>query len=141
LSRSRRLGGRKVTYGFGELDELVLAYATTIHKAQSSEYPAVIIPLPTQHHAMLARNLLYTSVPRSKSKLALRRGCGAAAQRGGGGSGRARASDRCGGAAPPFGRGAAHRVLGQFDQPYARRASISGVLDAPVMLYWNIEKR
>jgi exodeoxyribonuclease V alpha subunit len=41
--------GREVTYGFGELDELVLAYATTIHKSQGSEYPAVVIPLSTQH--------------------------------------------------------------------------------------------
>ena len=48
--------GRKVTYGFGELDELVLAYATTIHKSQGSEYPAVVIPLTTQHYPMLQRN-------------------------------------------------------------------------------------
>jgi exodeoxyribonuclease V alpha subunit len=41
--------GREVTYGYGELDELVLAYATTIHKSQGSEYPAVVIPLTTQH--------------------------------------------------------------------------------------------
>jgi exodeoxyribonuclease V alpha subunit len=41
--------GRDVIYGFGELDELVLAYATTIHKSQGSEYPAVVIPLSTQH--------------------------------------------------------------------------------------------
>ncbi|WP_048884065.1 ATP-dependent DNA helicase, partial [Komagataeibacter intermedius] len=50
--------GRDVVYGFGELDELVPAYATTIHKSQGSEYPAVVIPLVTQHYAMLARNLL-----------------------------------------------------------------------------------
>ncbi len=49
--------GREVAYGFGELDELVLAYATTIHKAQGSEYPAVVIPLTTQHYPMLRRNL------------------------------------------------------------------------------------
>ena len=54
--------GREVIYGFGELDELVLAYATTIHKSQGSEYPAVVIPLVTQHYMMLARNLLYTGV-------------------------------------------------------------------------------
>jgi ATP-dependent exoDNAse (exonuclease V) alpha subunit len=41
--------GREVIYGFTELDELVLAYATTIHKSQGSEYPAVVIPLTTQH--------------------------------------------------------------------------------------------
>jgi len=58
--------GRAVEYGFGELDELVLAYATTIHKAQGSEYPAVVIPLATQHYAMLARNLHYTGVTRGK---------------------------------------------------------------------------
>ena len=58
--------GRAVEYGFGELDELVLAYAATIHKAQGSEYPAVVIPLATQHYAMLARPLLYTGVTRGK---------------------------------------------------------------------------
>lgn len=54
--------GRKVVYGFGKLDELVLAYTTTIHKSQESEYPAAVIPLVKQHYAMLARNLLYTGV-------------------------------------------------------------------------------
>ena len=58
--------GRGVTYGFGELDELALAYATTIHKSQGSEYPVVVIPLVTQHYAMLARNLLYTGITRGK---------------------------------------------------------------------------
>ena len=51
---------REVAYGFGELDELTLAYAITIHKSQGAEYPAVVIPLPTQHYTMLQRNLLYT---------------------------------------------------------------------------------
>ena len=63
--------GREVTYGFGELDELVLAYATTIHKAQGSEYAAVVIPLTTQHYAMLARNLLYTGITRGKRLVVL----------------------------------------------------------------------
>ena len=63
--------GRQVEYGFGELDELVLAYATTIHKAQGSEYPVVVIPLMTQHYAMLARNLLYTGVTRGKRLVVL----------------------------------------------------------------------
>jgi exodeoxyribonuclease V alpha subunit len=63
--------GREVVYGFGELDELVLAYATTIHKSQGSEYPAVVIPLVTQHYAMLARNLLYTGVTRGKRLVVL----------------------------------------------------------------------
>ena len=63
--------GRAVEYGFGELDELVLAYATTIHKSQGSEYPAVVIPLMTQHYLMLARNLLYTGVTRGKRLVVL----------------------------------------------------------------------
>jgi exodeoxyribonuclease V alpha subunit len=63
--------GRDVVYGFGELDELVLAYATTIHKSQGSEYPAVVIPLTTQHYVMLARNLLYTAVTRGKQLVVL----------------------------------------------------------------------
>jgi len=63
--------GRAVTYCFGELDELVLAYATTIHKSQGSEYPAVVIPLSTQHYTMLARNLLYTGVTRGKRLVVL----------------------------------------------------------------------
>jgi exodeoxyribonuclease V alpha subunit len=57
---------RPVIYGFGELDMLVPAYAATIHKSQGSEYPAVIIPVLTQHYAMLQRNLLYTGVTRGK---------------------------------------------------------------------------
>ena len=58
--------GRPVTYAFGELDQIVLAYATTIHKSQGSEYPAVVIPVTTQHYMMLQRNLLYTGVTRGK---------------------------------------------------------------------------
>jgi exodeoxyribonuclease V alpha subunit len=58
--------GREVSYPFGELDTLVPAYATTIHKSQGSEYPAVIIPVVTQHFTMLARNLVYTGVTRGK---------------------------------------------------------------------------
>jgi exodeoxyribonuclease V alpha subunit len=58
--------GRSVGFLFGELDQVVLAYATTIHKSQGSEYPAVVIPLLTQHYAMLQRNLLYTGVTRGK---------------------------------------------------------------------------
>jgi exodeoxyribonuclease V alpha subunit len=63
--------GREITYGFGELDELVLAYATTIHKSQGSEYPAVVIPLSTQHYPMLQRNLVYTGVTRGKRLVVL----------------------------------------------------------------------
>jgi exodeoxyribonuclease V alpha subunit len=62
---------REVVYGFGELDELVLAYATTIHKSQGSEFPAVVIPLTTQHYPMLARKLLYTGVTRGKQLVVL----------------------------------------------------------------------
>jgi exodeoxyribonuclease V alpha subunit len=58
--------GRVVTYGFGELDTLIPAYAATIHKSQGSEYPAVVIPVMTQHYTMLQRNLLYTGVTRGK---------------------------------------------------------------------------
>jgi exodeoxyribonuclease V alpha subunit len=63
--------GRTVTYGFGELDMLVPAYAATIHKSQGSEYSAVIIPVLTQHYAMLQRNLLYTGVTRGKRLVVL----------------------------------------------------------------------
>ena len=59
--------GREVEYPFGELDALVPAYATTIHKSQGSEYPAVVITLAKQHYTMLARNLVYTAVTRGKS--------------------------------------------------------------------------
>ena len=51
---------RPVVYSFSDLDRVVLAYATTIHKAQGSEYPAVVIPMAKQHYMMLRRNLLYT---------------------------------------------------------------------------------
>ena len=63
--------GRRVEYDFGELDELVLAYAVTVHKAQGSEYPAVIVPLHTQHYLMLQRNLLYTALTRGKKLVVL----------------------------------------------------------------------
>jgi exodeoxyribonuclease V alpha subunit len=63
--------GHSVTYGFGELDTLVPAYATTIHKSQGSEYPAVVIPVLTKHYPMLQRNLLYTGVTRGKRLVVL----------------------------------------------------------------------
>ena len=63
--------GRSVTYGFGELDNLIPAYAATIHKSQGSEYPAVVIPVMTQHYTMLQRNLLYTGVTRGKRLVVL----------------------------------------------------------------------
>ena len=58
--------GRTVEYAFGELDEVSLAYAASIHKSQGSEYPAVVIPLTMQHYPLLERNLLYTAVTRGK---------------------------------------------------------------------------
>ena len=58
--------GRPVAYGTGDLDELVLAYAMTIHKSQGSEYPAVIVLVHTQHYVMLQRNLLYTAITRGR---------------------------------------------------------------------------
>ena len=63
--------GRAVCYPYGELDELTLAYATTIHKSQGSEYPAVVIPVVTQHYTMLQRNLLYTGLTRGKRLVVL----------------------------------------------------------------------
>ncbi len=63
--------GRRVEYELGELDALSLAYATTVHKAQGSEYPAVVIPLATQHYTLLERNLLYTAVTRGRRLVVL----------------------------------------------------------------------
>jgi exodeoxyribonuclease V alpha subunit len=63
--------GRAVTYHVSEMDELILAYAVTIHKAQGSEYKAVIIPVTTQHFVLLRRNLLYTAMTRGKELVVL----------------------------------------------------------------------
>ena len=60
------IDGRQVVYDHGSLDELVLAYACTIHKSQGSEYPCVVIPLHSTHYVMLQRNLLYTALTRAK---------------------------------------------------------------------------
>jgi exodeoxyribonuclease V alpha subunit len=62
---------RTVDYEFDDLDEVSLAYATTIHKAQGSEYPAVVMPLSMQHYTLLERNLLYTGVTRAKKLMVL----------------------------------------------------------------------
>ncbi len=58
--------GNDIPYDFGELDELMPAYAISVHKSQGSEYPAVVIPMFTQHYMLLQRNLLYTAVTRGK---------------------------------------------------------------------------
>lgn len=66
-----RYEGRLVNYTYSELDELVLAYAISVHKSQGSEYPAVIIPVVPQHYVMLQRNLLYTGITRGKRLVVL----------------------------------------------------------------------
>ena len=64
-------GERPVEYDFEEADQLALAYAVTVHKSQGSEFPAVILPLLSQHYMMLQRNLLYTAMTRAKKLLIL----------------------------------------------------------------------
>jgi exodeoxyribonuclease V alpha subunit len=66
-----RFDNRFVKYDYGDLDEVSLAYAVTIHKAQGSEFPAVVIPLATQHYVLLQRNLLYTGITRGKQLVIL----------------------------------------------------------------------
>jgi exodeoxyribonuclease V alpha subunit len=66
-----RFDERELSFANDELDELALAYAATVHKAQGSEYPVVVIPVHTQHFVMLARNLLYTAVTRGKKLVVL----------------------------------------------------------------------
>lgn len=63
--------GRPVRYDSADLDEIVLAYATTIHKSQGSEYPAVIVIMHSQHYIMLQRNLLYTAITRGRKLVLL----------------------------------------------------------------------
>lgn len=63
--------GRNVSYDISELDELVLAYATTIHKSQGSEYPIVVMPVLMNHYVMLQRNLIYTGITRAKKILVI----------------------------------------------------------------------
>jgi exodeoxyribonuclease V alpha subunit len=58
--------GREIVYEAGDLDELVLAYAVSIHKSQGSEFPAVVFPVLTQHFVLLQRNLIYTALTRAK---------------------------------------------------------------------------
>ena len=66
-----RFNQREVVYDFGELDEVSLAYAITIHKSQGSEFPAVVIPLAMQQYLLLQRNLVYTGMTRGKKLLVL----------------------------------------------------------------------
>ncbi len=66
-----RFDEREILYDVTELDEIVLAYATTVHKAQGAEYPIVVMPVMMTHYAMLQRNLLYTGVTRAKKLLML----------------------------------------------------------------------
>ncbi|MDA8091874.1 MAG: ATP-dependent RecD-like DNA helicase [Nitrospiraceae bacterium] len=63
--------GRTVPYEYSELDEIVLAYAVSIHKSQGSEYPAIVMPILTQHYILLQRNLLYTGITRGKRLVVL----------------------------------------------------------------------
>lgn len=63
--------GRAVVYEFSDLDEIVLAYAVSVHKSQGSEYPAVVMPVMTQHYILLQRNLIYTAVTRGRRMVVL----------------------------------------------------------------------
>jgi exodeoxyribonuclease V alpha subunit len=63
--------GRPVSYEYADLDEIVMAYAISIHKSQGSEYPVVVMPLLTQHYMLLQRNLLYTGITRGKKLVIL----------------------------------------------------------------------
>ena len=60
-----------VPYDFSDLDEIVLAYAISVHKSQGSEYPVVILPVTTQHYMLLQRNLIYTGITRAKKLVML----------------------------------------------------------------------
>jgi exodeoxyribonuclease V alpha subunit len=66
-----RYESKEVVYDYGELDELTLAYALSVHRAQGCEYPAVVMPLHTQHYLMLQRNLLYTGITRGRRLVVL----------------------------------------------------------------------
>ena len=66
-----RFDDRLVKYDFGELDEVALAYAVTIHKSQGSEFAVVVVPLATQHYMLLQRNLIYTGITRGKRLVVL----------------------------------------------------------------------
>ena len=63
--------GKAVEYQYGELDQVALAYAVTVHKSQGSEYPVAVIPIMMQHYMMLRRNLLYTAITRGRQLVVL----------------------------------------------------------------------
>jgi exodeoxyribonuclease V alpha subunit len=63
--------GKPVTYEYSDLDEIVLAYAVSVHKSQGSEYPLVVMPILTQHYMLLQRNLIYTGITRGKKLVVL----------------------------------------------------------------------
>jgi exodeoxyribonuclease V alpha subunit len=66
-----RFDQRDVVYDYGELDEIGLAYAITVHKSQGSEFPAVVIPVAMQQYMLLQRNLVYTGITRGKKLVVL----------------------------------------------------------------------
>ena len=66
-----RFEDRNVLYSFDELDEITPAYAISVHKSQGSEYPAVVMPVLTQHYMLLQRNLVYTGITRGKKLVVL----------------------------------------------------------------------
>ena len=70
-SDKNQFENRLIPYELSQLHEVNLAYAMSIHKSQGSEYPAVIVPIMTQHYAMLQRNLLYTASTRGKKLVVL----------------------------------------------------------------------
>lgn len=71
VSYPESLAVQQVSYDFMELDDLVLSYAVSIHKSQGSEYPAIVMPVVTQHYILLQRNLLYTGITRAKKMVVL----------------------------------------------------------------------
>ncbi len=66
-----RFEDRPVVYDFGDLDEIVLAYVVSVHKSQGSEFPAVVLPVVTQHYILLQRNLIYTAVTRARKLMVM----------------------------------------------------------------------
>jgi len=68
---SVKIDGRPVRYDWSEVDELAHAYAISTHKSQGSEFPAIVMPVMTQHYLMLQRNLLYTAVTRARRLVVL----------------------------------------------------------------------